>query len=165
MKVVGIWEWHGRTCIDVLVSHHFSSIPQLGSTLLAKLLVVGQRYREGGGEVYVEIMCFLWLANVQILKQIYLMSFSIHVVKINLYMYHLGLLLTHLPAPMLLKKISGQCSRPLWSQCKIPVTIWKGNRAKTSGLKYIGIAFLQSLGLLCENKQGSNLLEGRGFYP
>lgn len=71
-------------------------------------------------------------------KQMYLMSFSIHFVKIDLYVYHLGLLSPH----FVKKKNSGQHSRPLWSQCKIPVTIWKENRAKTSGLKYIGNAFV-----------------------
>lgn len=72
------------------------------------------------------------------------MSFSIHIVKIDLYVYHHAPFpsSTSPPPPHFVKKFSGQHSRPLWSQCKIPVTIWKENRAKTSGLKYIGIAFL-----------------------
>lgn len=65
------------------------------------------------------------------------MSFSIHFVKIDLYVYHLG----PPTPPLLLKNVKTALQATLVS-VKIPVTIWKENRAKTSGLKYIGIAFL-----------------------
>lgn len=54
--------------------------------------------REGGGVC--GNPCFLWLANVYIWKQVYLMSFSIHFVKIDLCVYHLGSLPPPKPLPL-----------------------------------------------------------------
>lgn len=108
-------------------------------------------------------MCFLWLANVYILKQTDVPNELLHSLCKNRFVC-VPSWSPHPTPPLLLKNVKTALQATLVS-VKIPVTIWKENRAKTSGLKYIGIAFLQSSGLLCENKQGSNLLEDRGFYP